>query len=267
MNEEVKKYYDRHSKEEDARLHYHAFELPITLKYIERYVSNGSKVFDAACGTGHYLKELLDKGYEAGGNDLSPENIKMAKKKVNDHPGLLFLHSGDALNPDMWKEDQWDAILLLGPEYHLISRKKRVELLKLAKNSVKKGGFVFTGFMSRTMAMVFGLKNNPNGIAKEHGAEELWMKGKDERFIEGTEEFNHAYFVHPEEIDQLVNSAGLHPVNLIGLEGIFGERFELYHELNDELKSKWLKFIMDHCEETPMIHNSKHLLSISKKTS
>lgn len=54
--------------------------------------------------------------------------------------------------------------------------------------------------------------------------------------------FTHAYFSHPEKINPLIEKAGFKPLHLAGMGGIFDERFELYHKLDEKLKKKWIYF-------------------------
>ena len=264
MNE-VKKYYNDHINFENQRLKENPFEIPITLKYIEKYLNPGEKILDIACGTGNYAEILLGKGFQLGLNDLSEENMELTQKKVKNHSKLLQTSVSDALNADIWGKELWDAVLILGPLYHLTSVDNRLKILKNAKKYVKQGGFIFSAFMSRTAAMLYGLKNNPEGIQEKQGVFSLWKKGTDENFVEGTEWFTNAYFSFPEEINPFLKKAGLKPLHLIGIEGIFGENMNLYHKLKPKkLKEQWFNFILDHCEDKHLVNYSKHYLSVSQ---
>ncbi|MCF8234740.1 MAG: methyltransferase domain-containing protein [Bacteroidales bacterium] len=263
--EKVRKYYNRHRAEEDKRLDYHVFEMPVTRHFINQYISPGEEIFDASCGTGHYAEALIRDGYKLGLNDLADENIRIVKERLGGNPNILFIERSEALESKGWEKRNWDAVLLMGPLYHMISREKRLMLLKRAAASLNPGGFVFSAFMTRSAALVYGLKNNPEGINYPDGAEKLWQTGADNHFVEGTEAFTNAYFVHPSEINPLMAEAGLKPLHLAGAEGVFGERFDLYHNLNPELKKKWLNFIVRYCEDEEMVANSKHLLSVARK--
>ncbi len=267
MDENVRNYYNEHVKEEDKRLSHHAFELPMTLHFIEKYLRPGAKILDISCGTGHYAKELLSKGYQLGLNDISDANIELTKERLEGKSGILGIDRNHALESILWNKEDWDAILLLGPLYHMPKIEDRIKLLEMASANVSPGGFVFSGYMNRSQAMVYGLKNNPEGILNAEGARELWDRGTDNTFIEGTEYFNHAYFSKPEEINAEIEKAQLTPIHLLGYEGIFGERFELYHKLDKKLQEAWYNFALSHCEEKSMIYCSKHILSIAKKES
>jgi S-adenosylmethionine-dependent methyltransferase len=218
-----------------------------------------------ACGTGRVAMELLQEGYLLGLNDLSDRNIELVKKRLHGNQNVLFIENDDALESNCWDKMLWDGILILGPLYHMLSKEKRVEVLTLAYQHVKPGGYVFSSFMTRIGAMVYGVKNNPSGILQNNGVKKLWETGTDDYFVEATEWFVNAYFAHPEEVNPLIEQAGLTPIHLAGAEGFFGERFELYHQLDDKLKKPWMDFIIEHCEDPRMISQAKHLLSVAQK--
>jgi SAM-dependent methyltransferase len=265
MKNKVRAYYNKYHKEEHRRLKYHAFELPLTMHFIMKYLPKGSKIFDTACGTGIYARHLLENNYYLGLNDLSDLNIHHVQKQFGDNEDVLFIERNDILDSKRWDEHQWDAVLILGPMYHLISQDRRLELLKKAASSIRDDGFIFTSFMTRTGALIYGIKNNPEGVYYPDGAEKLWNTGSDDSFVEATKSFSNAYFSHPSEIEPILLKAGLKPLHLAGAEGVFSERFELFHDLDPNLRKAWLKFILRHCEEMEMVYNSKHLLSVSNK--
>ncbi len=261
----MRKYYNEHVEQEDKRLDGHPFEIPVTMHFVKRYLNPGDLIFDVACGTGRYAARLLDKGYFVGLNDLSDENIRLVKKRLNTHRNLVFIENSDALESEHWGQHDWDGILILGPLYHMISKEKRLKLLKCAKEHLKPGGYVFSAFMTRIGALIYGVKHNPQGILVPDGAKKLWDTGTDDRFVEATEHFTQAYFSHPEEVNPLMEKAGLEPVHLAGAEGFFGERFELFHSLDRKLKKAWMDFVIAHCEDPHMVQQSKHLLSVARK--
>ncbi|MFP4366118.1 MAG: class I SAM-dependent methyltransferase [Bacteroidales bacterium] len=264
MHEDVRQYYNEHAKEEDRRLDNHPFEIPVMMHFVNKYLKKGDRIFDVACGTGRIAGLLLEKGYFMGLNDISDKNIELVNQRSGDNPNILFIERADALNKKTWDHGKWDCILILGPMYHMISKEKRLKILELAGKHIKPGGYLFTSFMTRVGALVYGIKNNPGGILYADGANKLWETGTDDRFVEATEWFTNAYFSHPEEINPLIEKSGFRPLHLAGAEGVFGERFDLYHQLEDSLKKAWMNFIVRHCEDPHMVHNAKHLLSVAK---
>ncbi len=261
----VREYYNDHILEEDQRLEENPFELPVTFRFIDKYVKPGDRVLDMACGTGRYARELLDRGCRIGLNDLSENNMALTLQRTGNHPLILHSEVSNALHSEIWDAEPWDAILLLGPLYHMADRNNRLAILERARKTVRKGGYVFTAFMSRTAALLYGLKHNPEGIHSDWGAFQFWYSGTDDEFIEGTKWFVNAYFSFPEEVEPLVREAGLEPLHLAGIEGVFGENMHLFHRLGDDLQQAWMNFMIEHCEDIHMVQASKHLLSVCRR--
>ncbi|MFW5762287.1 MAG: class I SAM-dependent methyltransferase, partial [Cyclobacteriaceae bacterium] len=260
INEQIRNFYNQHVNDEDQRLQYHAFELPVTLHYIKKYLKPGAKILDVSSGTGRYGQNLLNLGYKVAFNDLAEKNIQLVKERLQDHENFLAAETNEALATNLWSKENWDAILILGPLYHYISNQKRVAILNKAREHCKKNGYIFSAFMSRIGALVFGMKHNPDGIFSPRGAYHLWEKGFDENFVESTETFAgaHVYFSNPDEIIPLIESAGLKSLHLAGIEGLFGERFAEYHQMTDDQKKAWLDLVIQFAEDKPMVYNSKH---------
>lgn len=264
MNE-VRAYYNEHVLEEDKRLEKNVFELPVTFKYIDKYIHAGDRVLDISCGTGKYAEMLLERGCLLGLNDLSEKNMSLTLDRLGHREGILHTDVSDALYSGIWNREQWDAILILGPLYHMSERSERLNLLRKAKESVRPGGTIFLAFMSRTAALLYGIRNNPAGITRTWGALQFWYTGTDDEFIEDTKWFVNAYFSFPEEIDPLVTEAGLEPMHLAGIEGIFGEHMKLFQRMDPDLQKHWMDFAISQREEPHMIQVSKHLLSVCRR--
>jgi len=83
MYAKMARYYDRIYSFKD-----YAAETAKLIGWInEHQQSNGKRLLDVACGTGHHL-EFLAKSFDAEGLDLSPELLECAKKR---NPELTFL--------------------------------------------------------------------------------------------------------------------------------------------------------------------------------
>lgn len=239
MEKQVRQFYNQHSEEEDNRLSYHAFELPVTLHYIKKYVQKGSTILDVACGTGHYAEQLLDAGYRLHLSDISDEIIDLARKRLQNNAGILSIQRSSSMDEQLWKKEK-DAVMILGSLYHQLQEEDRLAQLKIVKENSRSGTIIFCGFMTRTGAAVYGLKHNPEGIGKRSGAEKLWTEGTDDHFVEGTEHFSHIYFSDPKEIAPLFEKAGIELLHLVGIEGIFGERFDFFIGLPTKISSNGL---------------------------
>jgi ubiquinone/menaquinone biosynthesis C-methylase UbiE len=118
MNEtSLQKYYNQKAKDLD--------ELALTYNHKSRYKrfffrtrfnnvinalapKKGEKILDVGCGTGYYLKYILDKGAEAYGLDLSEEYIKQAKAYISPNRATLKVASASNIP---FKSGYFDQVL------------------------------------------------------------------------------------------------------------------------------------------------------------
>ena len=104
-----------------------------------RYLPAGPcTILDVGGGTGVYTEWLGGLGHEAHLIDLAPSHVAMAKAR---RKGMASAGVGDARRLP-WADASADAVLLLGPLYHLVEREDRVQALREARRVARPGGLV-----------------------------------------------------------------------------------------------------------------------------
>jgi ubiquinone/menaquinone biosynthesis C-methylase UbiE len=101
----------------DGRYPSNKFRLKIALNLIEK--STGRKILDAGCGNGIAGVNILRRGYDWSGFDISGEMIKRAKELLRSEgldPDRVF--SGDVFHMS-FPDRTFDKVLLLGVLQHL----------------------------------------------------------------------------------------------------------------------------------------------------
>jgi SAM-dependent methyltransferase len=104
-------------------------------------------VADIGGGPGRYALWLAGLGYRVEHRDLMPLHVRQLSEEANDVDGLRTA-VGDARDLDL-ADASVDAVLLLGPLYHLRRRADRVRALAEARRVVRPGGPVFAAAISR----------------------------------------------------------------------------------------------------------------------
>ncbi|MBO2455342.1 class I SAM-dependent methyltransferase [Actinomadura barringtoniae] len=107
----------------------------------------------------------------------------------------------------------YDAVLLLGPLYHLPERSERVQALREARRVLRPGGPVAAAAISRHAA-VLDLAA-VDRLAPESRMRETLATGRHDRAIG----FTTAYFHTAEELASELAEAGFEDVRLNGIEG------------------------------------------------
>ncbi|HWC81359.1 MAG TPA: methyltransferase domain-containing protein [Pseudonocardiaceae bacterium] len=155
-----------------------------------------------------------------------------------------------------------DAVLLLGPLYHLTNRTDRITALRNAMRAVRPGGPVFAAAISRHASL---LDHTIRGRLNE----QTWPKIR--RTMETgqhdpTMGFTTAYLHLPDELAAELTEAGLSEVDVYGVEGPAWQSLHL--EPQDDF-DRLLPMVLScarHVERDPaMLAASQHLLAVGRR--
>ena len=102
---------------------------------------------DIGGGPGRYALWLAQMGYQVVHRDLMPLHVDQLRRAVGSRPCIQSA-VGDARQLDLG-DDTADAVLLLGPLYHLDRRRDRLQVLAEARRVMRPGGMVFAAAISR----------------------------------------------------------------------------------------------------------------------
>lgn len=112
-------------------------------------------VADIGGGPGAYALWLASLGYEVVHRDLMPLHVEQLRQQANGNP-LIRTGVGDARDLDL-PDGSVDAVLLLGPLYHLDKRADRVRALRSAYRVLRPGGPVVAAAISRWSPRLDGM--------------------------------------------------------------------------------------------------------------
>jgi ubiquinone/menaquinone biosynthesis C-methylase UbiE len=177
-------------------------------------------VLDVGGGTGVHTSWLLDDGYEVHLIDLTPRHVERAREAFG---GPHFRADvGDARQLDL-PDACVNAVLLLGPLYHLVERADRLAALGEARRVVRRGGLVAVAAISRFASLFDGLAR---GFLFDPAFREIVRRdladGRHTNPDDRAHWFTTAFFHHPDELREEVAAADLRLVELVGVEGLAG---------------------------------------------
>ena len=128
-------------------------EFLTTLRYIERYLKPGARVLDIGAGAGEYSLHFSRKGHDVSALELSDANIATFRGRLTDEDTVCPVH-GNALDLSIYEDASFDAVLLLGPLYHLHSREDRLRCIEEAKRVCRPDGKIFLAFISNDLVIM-----------------------------------------------------------------------------------------------------------------
>lgn len=167
-------------------------------------------VLDVGGGTGVHAEWLAMRGYRVGLVDLVEQHVAVASRI----PGV-DAEVGDARelsHPD----DSQDAVLLLGPLYHLLKRDARLLALQEARRVARPGAPVLAAAISRYAAL---MEIGTDGRLTEEVEPFLRHLHATGEFGAGVVGFTACHFHTPHELAQELTAAGLQDVEVFGIEG------------------------------------------------
>lgn len=189
-----------------------------TLELLDRFlpaVAGGSDVLDVGGGTGVYARRLAGDGHRVRLVDAMANHVAAAAGRGID----AVVGDARALEET---DASYDAVLLLGPLYHLVERGDRVLALQEARRVLRPGGVVLAAAISRHASLLSGMAD---GVLDDP----VFLAIVEQDLVDGQHRnpdvvgnpsyFTTAFFHLPAELSAEVVDAGFEDVTVHGVEG------------------------------------------------
>ena len=138
---------------ESARLTEHApIEFGLTKRYLNKVIPDSAIVADIGVGTGHYAQLLAKRNCTLYLVDLSQRLLQATRTRLensNCDRQILGTYNISATNLEPLPSKVCDAVLLLGPLYHLCSLEERQLAIAEATRILKPDGIIFGAGINR----------------------------------------------------------------------------------------------------------------------
>lgn len=261
--ETVKAFYNASVESEWNRLEARPFEFEINRHFIDRYVKPGDRVLDAGGGPGRYSLYLAERGADVTLLDLSQGNVEFAQQKAKELGLSIQAQCADACTLDTAVEGQFDAVLLMGPLYHLLEEADRKQAVEACLRVLRPGGVLCIAFISLVGGMVYAAREAPESILWER-EEVFYRKVVDKEDFAG-EAFTQAFFIQPEHILPWMEKFPLETLHLLGSEGVTAPFHAQMKAAEPEVRSRWVDLSIKLCERPDFFNYSEHMLYIGRK--
>jgi SAM-dependent methyltransferase len=224
-----------------------------------------ARVADIGGGPGRYASWLAALGYEVALRDLVPLHVEQALAAARAEGLTIDAAVGDARALDL-PDESVDAVLLLGPMYHLAVRSDRLRCLEEARRALKPGGVAFVAAISRWAPRLHAevaralYREMPNMRAETPAVE---ATGVMPPLFPGS---FLGYCHRPEELRAEVEDAGLECVDLVSIEGIAFALSDLEARLQDQLDRAVVLDAARALERVPeLLGIGPHLLATARR--
>jgi ubiquinone/menaquinone biosynthesis C-methylase UbiE len=268
MDRAIRDYYA--TADERGRLDRGVFQLERerTREILDRVLPPAARVLDVGGGAGAYAFWLAARGHDVHLVDASPELVAQAElAQAGAIHRLASIAVGDARAlpaPDA----AFDAVLMLGPLYHLVERSDRLTALGEARRSLRPDGVLVAAGISRFASLLDGLQegavfDDPRFTAI---VDTDLVTGRHCNATQELRYFTTAYFHHPEELRAEIEEAGFDVEHLLAVEGPawvcddFDRRWR-----EDASRQKLLDYARRVESEPSILGMSPHLLAIGRR--
>jgi ubiquinone/menaquinone biosynthesis C-methylase UbiE len=244
-----------------------ALELLRTQTLLERYLPPPPALLaDVGGGPGRYAMWLTGLGYRVHLVDPVPLHIEQARTEAaGRHLALASAEVGDARALRL-PDSSSDAVLLLGPLYHLPERADRVQALAEARRVCRPGGVIIAAAISRFASTLDGLRGGylADPTFARIAAGDL-RNGRHRNHTGNPAYFTTAYFHRPEELAVECAAAGLVHQATLAVEGVGWLLSDLNDRIADDLRRAMLLDALNQLEaESALLGVSAHLLCVAR---
>jgi S-adenosylmethionine-dependent methyltransferase len=271
----VQSFYDANAEQEWVRLAFERephrwLEFQVAMHLLEKYLPPPpARVLDLGGGPGRYTIALAQKGYCLTIFDLSSKSLALARRNVEEAGlvgGVAGYEQGCATNLSRFADGSFDAMLVMGPLYHLVEEVDRLAAVRESLRVLRDGGIVVASIINQlgvaraAATELVGWLGTPDALNIVRGYVNQAPPGEDAAFTE-------AYFAHPLELRNWYEAAGAETVTLAAQEGLAGGLRDACRSLV-ESPAAWQNFVqivLATCEDPTIVGGSEHTLYVGRK--
>ncbi len=257
--------------EESSRLGTGCFQLEQapTRELIQRYLPPvPATVIDVGGGAGAYACWLAARGYEVHLLDPVPKHVEQARTasgRQPEHP-LASAEVGDARRLPH-SDASADAVLLLGPLYHLVEKEDRLAILREAYRVLRPGGLAWGAGISHFASLFDSLSH---GFFDDPAFAPILARDLEDGQHRNTTDnplyFTDTFFHRPGELSREFLAAGFHVEAVLAIEGPGWLARDFERLWNDPAQRERILQVVRKVEKEPSVMGvSSHIMAVGRK--
>ncbi len=262
--EAVRAFYNEHAEGEWNRIGGRP-EFLLTCRFLDKLIPEGASVADIGGGPGRYSIHLAKRGCRVTLCDLSEENVRLAKERAAEEGLGITAVAGDALETETLPGAPFDAVLLMGPLYHLLDEEERIRSVENALGMLKSGGLLFASFILTTGDLIDVMKNTSRTLLEDNPANKEFQSCLLAGKSYAGDAFTKAVLWDVSEIEPFMARFPLEPVAIFGQEGMMSPCEGRIMASSPEEIDRWLTLSEALAVRREYRGFSEHLMYIGRK--
>ena len=261
---DVARLYDENAEDEWSRLDARRTEFAVTCRALDEHLPPPpAKILDVGSGPGRYAIRLAQRGYAVSVLDLSQQCLDLAATKAAlSGVGFDAVVCGTATDLNVFPTGSFDAVLLLGPLYHLKSVERRRQAVLEAMRVARSDGLMVSAYLTRYSVVRYAAKVRPLQLSQTPDfIESILATGVGNA---GDGFLSSCYCADPTEIRPFMDGLGIETVDLIGCEGVVAEVEERLNELPENDFARWVDLNYRLGRRAELLAASAHILHVGR---
>jgi len=220
-------------------------------------------VLDVGGAAGVYSAWLGALGYETHLIDPVPHHVEEARKLSTPIKSATV---GDARKLSQ-ADGSVDAVLMLGPLYHLTEREERLAALGEAHRVLRAGGMLYAAAISHFASLLDGLARGLiDDLRFVSIVDQDLTCGQHRNPTDNPNYFTTAFFHRPEELSSEIAEAGFSMIELAAIEGPGWLARDFEARWDDAARREQLLMLVRKVEHEPaLLGLSLHILAVARK--
>jgi len=241
----------------------HKIEFITCTNALDKIISQKSKILELGAGSAEYSFYYAKNGHDVTATDLVQKNLDGIENRLGLHPEIkLNCKRVDARDLSDFQNSSFDAVLNLGPLYHLIEKSDQKKCFSESLRVLKPEGILAVAYINKYFYIPYCLKNDRADILEDNFVNKVIDKG----YIEAKDEFwTDVNFFSPKEIEELLLHYGVEIIDHVATDTISPMIADSINSLNEHQYSKWVNYHLKTCREPSILGLSNHSLIICRK--
>lgn len=246
-------------------------EFAVTTHALGQHLPPTGRILDIGGGAGRYSIWLAERGYQVTLADLSPDLLSIARQKIAEagvESRIESIDICDASDLSRYPARSFDAVLCMGPFYHLTEQTERDHAAAEILRVLKPGGTAFIAVMPvySFLRRTIGLSDERIHLTQPEFTTRLLDEGV---FLNSVpERFNAGYGFRPQDVVPYFESCGLATITLLADTSFAAPLANPLAQMAETDRVAYdaaMKIIIETSDDPSVFGASVHLLYIGQK--
>lgn len=265
MREHIISSYEGYREEDRlTRDNAHRVEFATTVRALDAALPPACRVLDCAAGTGAYAHHLAARGHAVTATDLTPRHIDVLRGSLRGAAYHIDTRVADATDLSFVPDAAFDAVLCMGPLYHLPQAADRARCLAECARVLRPGGLLAIAYISRFFIVQHRALAAPDVLQRSDFLARVLHTGAvhaDDPDCFWTD----TYFAAPRDAEAMLAAAGLDVCDHLATDGMAATRPDAVNALPPAQFDAWLELHWETCREPSLLGQSNHGLVLGRK--